>query len=286
MKGFAFGKYVPFNTWMHRLDARVKLAMTIFLMVALFLPMKTYAMTFSVMGVLALLVLFLVISTKATLRSALTSLKSLWFMLIFLMAIYVLVPKANPVLGVAWSANGWTVYWDCFADAGKILARLVLMILLAMALTSSTKPLDLTYALEWYLKPFKWIGLPTEILAMTISIALRFIPTLLEDAMRVMKAQASRGVDFGHGHLVRRLTGLTSLIIPLFVSSFLRSEELANAMECRGYDPSAKRTRYRVLRFQTKDYFVLALSMAILGGVIYLAATSMDLYSLGGLSLR
>ena len=118
---------------------------------------------------------------------------------------------------------------------------------------------------------------------MIISIALRFIPTLLEDALRVMRAQSSRGVDFAHGSLWRRIAGLTSLIIPLFVSSFIRSEELANAMECRCYDPREKRTRYRKLHFGIPDAFVFLVTAGIMAGAIVLCVMHIDFFAMMGI---
>ena len=280
---FALGKYVPYDTWVHRMDARAKLAATILFMVAVFFPMATWTMTLVAQGFLLLFVSFILASTKTRLRSILTSLKSLWVMVLFLLIIYILVPKATNTLGVAWTWNGWTVYWDSFAEAARVIVRLVMMIMIAMALTSSTKPLDLTYALQWYLSPLKPLHFPVEEVAMTISIALRFIPTLLEDAMRVMRAQSSRGVDFAHGNLWKRITGLTSLIIPLFVSSFLRSEELANAMECRCYDPREKRTKYRKLHFRASDIFLLLAMAAIAAGIITVSAMKIDFFALMGI---
>lgn len=285
MKNFALGKYVPYDTWVHRLDARVKIAAMIMLMVAIFLPQSKWMMVLAVQSVLFVFVTIILACTRTRLSSLLVSLRSLWFMVIFLMLIYIVVPKAENTLGLAWEINGWKVYWDSFAEAGRIIARLVMMIMLAMALTASTKPLDLTYALQWYLTPLKLIRFPAEEVAMTISIALRFIPTLLEDAMRVVRAQSSRGMDFGHGNLWRRITGLTSLIIPLFVSSFIRSEELANAMECRCYDPREKRTRYRVLKFHVGDLIAFLLPAALMSGVIVLAAMNIDLFALMGINV-
>ena len=220
-----------------------------------------------------------------SIRSVISNLRSLWFMVIFLLVIYCLVPYQNPTLGVAWTVpafNNWTVYWDSFAEAGRILLRLVLMIELTMILTASTKPLDLTYAFEWYLSPLKILHFPAAEVAMTISIAMRFIPTLLEDATRVMKAQSSRGVDFEHGSLFRRIAGVTSLIIPLFVSSFMRSEELANAMECRGYDPAAKRTKYRILKFHGSDLFAFLFAAIVMSGFITLSCLHVDIFALFG----
>ena len=277
---FALGKYVPYDTWVHRLDARTKLAMTVLIMVAVFFPMATWSMTLLVQGTLFVFIAFILASTKTKLHSILTSLKSMWVMVIFLLLIYIIVPKQTNTLGIAWQWNGWTVYWDSFAEAARIIVRLVMMIMLAMALTSSTKPLDLTYALQWYLSPLKPLHFPVEEVAMTISIALRFIPTLLEDALRVMRAQSSRGVDFAHGNLWKRITGLTSLIIPLFVSSFIRSEELANAMECRCYDPREKRTRYRKLHFRITDLLLFLLVASIAAGVITISVMNLDFFAM------
>jgi energy-coupling factor transport system permease protein len=117
------------------------------------------------------------------------------------------------------------------------------------------------------------IKFPTHEVAMTMSIALRFIPTLLEETYRIMKAQASRGVDFIQGKIKEKIRAIVSLIVPLFISAFQRSEELANAMEARGYDPSAKRTRYRQLRFHLRDAVALSLTLLYLGGFLYLWVT-------------
>ena len=145
-----------------------------------------------------------------------------------------------------------------------------MMISLTMVLTSTTKPMDLTYAFEWYMTPFKIISFPVSEIAMTLSIALRFIPTLLDETDRIMKAQASRGVDFNHGRLGKRIKAIISLIIPLFVSAIERSEELSNAMEARGYDPKAKRTRYRILHFSYRDILAFLIVGIIFGGILTL----------------
>jgi len=284
MKNLTLGKYVPYDSLIHRIDPRVKIFATIALIVAIFLPMKTYSMSFLVEGVLFVVIFTALLISHIRFKDVLVSLRSLWFLVIFLLLVYILVPKQENVLGIAWSVNGWTVYWDSFAEAGKIILRLVMMMMTTMILTSTTKPLDLTYALEWYFTPLKIFRFPAAEVAMTISIALRFIPTLLEDAQRVMKAQASRGVDFKHGRLWQKITGLTSLIVPLFVSSFMRSEELANAMECRGYDPRLKRTRYRIFHIHVKDIVAFLFVSAILSGVIVLVAMNIDLFALWGIT--
>jgi len=283
MNQFSLGRYVPYDTFLHRLDPRDKILGVILLMVAIFLPISGWAMTFTMGGIAFLLTVVLLYCTRTSLLAILGSLKSMWLMVFFLLAIYILMPHSNPTLGVAWNLNGWIVYWDSFAEAGKIILRLIMMIELTMILTASTKPLDMTYAFEWYLTPLKIIRFPAHEVAMTISIALRFIPTLLDDTNRVMKAQESRGVDFKHGGLWKRLTALTSLIIPLFVSAFMRSEELANAMECRGYDPKAKRTRFRVLKWKWFDWASLLFVLAFFGFFLYVSISGWNVYALFGL---
>ena len=279
MKNIALGKYVPYDSFLHRLDPRVKLFATIALVVAIFLPVNPYTMAYTVSGVIFFLAVIMLFVAHIRLKDIFVSLRSLWFLVTFLLVVYIVFPKAEHQLPLAWEVNGWAVYWDAFAEAGKVILRLVTMIMITMLLTATTKPLDLTYGLEWYMTPLKIFHVPAAEVAMTVSIALRFIPTLLEDANRVVRAQSSRGVDFAHGHLAKRITGLTSLIIPLFVSSFIRSEELANAMECRGYDPRLKRTRYRTLRFRFTDFIALLGVSAILAGVIVLVATGFNFYA-------
>jgi energy-coupling factor transport system permease protein len=171
-------------------------------------------------------------------------------------------------MGVAFSIGDFKVRWDAFYQSGYIIARLIMMLALMMVLTTTTKPLELTYAFEWYMAPLKVIRFPVHEIAMTLSITLRFIPTLLEETDRIMKAQSSRGVDFSKGGLSKRFKAIISLIIPLFVSSIERSEELANAMEARGYDPKMKRTKYRRLRFTWRDIVSFLVVASLVAGVI------------------
>lgn len=279
MSNFAIGTYQPFDSVIHRLDARQKLFSFICIIVMVFLPKANWTMSFLLDGFLLLFGLLLMALSKMSFLRFLKSLSSLWFMVILILLIYVLIPPSNPSYP-AFSINGWTVYYDSFLQAGRIFLRLALMIMFSLILTGTTKPLALTDALEWYMNPLSILGFPSHIVAMTISLALRFIPTILEDAERIMNAQASRGVSFKHGSLLKRLRAIISLIIPLFVSSFLRSDELANAMECRGYDPKAKRTRYRKLAFSWKDLLSIILIGGLLAFFIYSTAVSLDLFAL------
>lgn len=265
------GRYVNHDTFIHRMDPRNKFFCLIALMVAVFISYPSYEMTFIVGGAIATLIVALLLLAKVRILDVFKSLRVLWFFILLLMVINVFVPPTNAV-NVAFSMGKVNVYWEAIFQSLKIILRLVLMIMLTTLLTATTKPLDLTYALEWYMFPLKLIRFPVHEVAMTISIALRFIPTLLDETDRIMKAQSSRGVDFKHGKISSRLKAIVSLIIPLFISSFQRSEELADSMEARGYDPKAKRTRYRVLKFGGGDIVGFLLCSVVLGATIVISS--------------
>lgn len=281
MTSVTFGRYAPYNTLIHRLDPRNKILMMILLMATIFLPFSVWS-TSLIMSVCYLVLLIVVmIASRVSFIGLFKNLKAMWFLVLFLLIIYIFVP--NPTYHLA-AFKIWdlTIYWDAFYQSAYIVLRLVLMICITMVLTSTTKPLDLTYALEWYLVPLRVIKFPTHEVAMTVSIALRFIPTILDETDRIMKAQSSRGADFNHGGLFKRFKAIISLIIPLFISAFERSGQLADAMEARGYDPRSKRTRYRVLNFHISDLVSFLLVAAVFSGVLYLtiAQKNMDLIEL------
>lgn len=270
MSSITLGKYVPYNSFLHRMDARNKIFCLIALMVAIFISYSTWELTFIIGGLLALFTIVLILISHISFKSLFKSLRVLWFMIIFLLIINCLVPPVGAT-AVAFSIGSFNIYWDAILQSLKIILRLVLMISLSMILTATTKPLELTYALEWYLTPLKIIKFPAHEVAMTISIALRFIPTILGEVERIMKAQSSRGVDFKHGKISSRFKAIISLIIPLFISAFERSEQLADAMEARGYDPKQKRTRYRKLSFHFSDLFAFLLCGGLMAGTIVVA---------------
>lgn len=154
--------------------------------------------------------------------------------------------------------------------SGYILLRIIMLLSITLILTSTTTPMDMTYAFEWYFSPLRVIKFPAQAVAMTISIALRFIPTILDESKRIMNAQASRGVDYEHGGLFKKVKAMFTLVIPLFVSALERSDELSNAMMARGYDPNAKRTRYKKLSFHLVDLFAFLFISLIFAGVLTL----------------
>ena len=270
MDNMTFGRYSPYNTPIHKLDPRNKLFILVLLMVSIFLQFNLWSTTLLMSAVYLILLLVIMIVARVSFISLFKSLASMWFMVIFLLAIYVFVPNPTYTHTLYHFTPSYAIYWDAFYQCGYIILRLILMIALTMVLTSSTKPMDLTYAFEWYMAPLKIIRFPVHEIAMTLSIALRFIPTLLDETNRIMKAQSSRGVDFNRGGIFKRFRAVISLIVPLFVSSIQRSEELSDAMEARGYNPRAKRTRYRKLRFSFLDALAIFIGLAVFGGVLYL----------------
>lgn len=271
MNNLTFGRYSPFNTFTHKLDPRNKIFLMIILFVCVFLKVTVWSSTLIMAGTLFLFMILVMLISKVSILSLLKSLGAMWFLFLFLLVIYMFVP--NPAYSpehVAFRINNYPVYYDAFIQWGYIVIRLVMMLMVTMILTSTTKPMDLTYGLEWYLTPLKLVKFPSHIVAMTLSIALRFIPTLIDETNRIIKAQSSRGVDFNRGGIFKRFKAIFALIIPLFVSAITRSEELSDAMEARGYDPYAKRTRYRKLQFHLVDLLALIIVLIVFGAILFL----------------
>lgn len=246
MHNIALGRYLPLNSIVNKMDPRIKIGILFILMIAIFLPAGFWGYI-PIVAYIALALYF----SRLSLSFAMRSVKPMLFMMVFLLIINIFVLKTGVPL-VQW---GWfSIYSDALIQTAYIVVRLTLMIILTTILTATTKPLDLTLGIEKLLSPFEVIGVPAHIIAMMISIALRFIPTLIEETQRIMNAQASRGVDLENGTLKEKVMAILSLIVPLFVSAFDRADQLANAMEARGYDPQKKRTRYKVLKMTGLDY--------------------------------
>jgi energy-coupling factor transport system permease protein len=242
MSNIALGRYIPLNSIVHKLDPRMKIIAMFFLLVAVFIPAGYYGY-----GVLGLFIVAVLLIAKLKLNFIFRAMKPMMFMLVFLLVINVLVLRTGYVL---FTFYGFTVYSDAIFQTLYITFRLALMIMITTSLTATTKPLDLTLAIEDLLAPMKRFGVPAHEIAMMISIALRFIPTLIEETERIMKAQASRGVDLKEGKFKEKIMAILSLIVPLFVSSFQRAEDLADAMEARGYvlPPNARVTNNSSVR--------------------------------------
>lgn len=255
MNGMMLGRYLPMDSFIHRLDPRLKIGSLLLLLISVF-----FDAGFIGYGILGIFVIILIILSKMKVSQILKSIKPMIFMMIFLMFFNLLfIQKGTLLLTLGFIK----IYDQALIQTAYIFIRLVLIIVMTTILTATTKPLDLTLGIEHLLSPFKKVGFPTHEVAMMISIALRFIPTLLEETQRIMKAQASRGVEFSEGKLKDKIVSIVSLIIPLFISAFQRAEDLANAMESRNYNPEAKRTRYKQLIWKVSDTVSLLFVLAI-----------------------
>lgn len=177
-------------------------------------------------------------------------------------------------VGATISSSELIVYQDGLLNAVFIMTRLIIIITLSTILTLTTKPTDLNLGLEQLLKPLNIIKINSEEIAMIISIALRYIPTLLDEANKIMLAQASRGVDFSEGKFKDKIMQIISLLVPMFIISFKRSDELANAMEARNFIPGNKRTRLHVLTWKTPDTLSIMFACSLLAGTIVLSVLS------------
>ena len=262
MNNIALGSYLPLNSIIHRLDPRAKICAMLLMMIAIFLPAGYLG--YVVLGICIICVSML---AKLKLSFLWRAMKPMLFMLTFLLIINLLVVREGSIL---FTIGSFAIYSGAVSQTLYIVVRLALMIMITTILTATTKPLELTLAIEDLLKPFQVIHVPAHEIAMMISIALRFIPTLIEETQRIMKAQASRGVDMENGKLMEKVRAILSLIVPLFVSAFQRAEDLAYAMEARGYIPNRPRSRYNQLKMSGKDYLLLAGTMLILAATVVL----------------
>lgn len=263
MANIALGRYMPLNSLIHRMDPRAKILSMLIMLTAIFIPSG-----FMGYGILAVVIIGVVLMSKLKLNFLIRAMKPMMFMLTFLMVINIFVIKTGYLVV---DIFGFKIYSDAIFQTLYISVRLMLMIMITTILTATTKPLDLTLGIEDLLAPFKRFKVPAHEIAMMISIALRFIPTLIEETDRIMKAQASRGVDLQEGKFKEKIMAILSLIVPLFVSSFQRAEDLADAMEARGYIPQARRTRYKQLKRTPKDVVLIISSFSMLALMIVIS---------------
>lgn len=254
MNKTTIGKFVPGDRLIYKFDPRLKLAINILLIVMVFLTKNLI-----ILGIIFVPILFAFLFSGLRKSALIGALKPVIAIGIFIFIINIFIikqsvdhPDPNYVIYASW----WKIQISNKAINLMLLImiRIYIMILATTLLTATTPPMAITKAIEDILWPLKLLRIKVNIIALIISISLRFIPTLLEESQRIMKAQASRGVDFKHGGFKTKSKALVTLIIPLFVSAFAKAEDLANAMETRGYDPYQKRTRYRVYRFHSYDY--------------------------------
>ncbi|GAB6138749.1 energy-coupling factor transporter transmembrane component T family protein [Halanaerobaculum tunisiense] len=252
------GQYIEQDSVVHKLDPRIKI-----IVIALFILSIFLLDTFGGYLVLAAFILLTVMLAKLEVKYLVRSVKPLLFIILFTFGIHIFMTRGGQVL---WQWKLLRIEEEGLRLGSFMALRLIFLISYTSLLTLTTSPLELTDGLEKLLDPFKRFGVPAHELAMMMTIALRFIPTLLEEAQKIMKAQKARGADFESGNLVQRAKSLLPLLVPLFVNSFRRADDLALAMEARCYRGGENRSRMKVLRLARRDYLTLAVSTVYLLG--------------------
>ena len=256
------GQFFPGFSPLHKLDPRTKIILSILFIVGVF-----FATSPAGFLIVTLVTVFLIAVSRISFKVVLRGIKPIIFILIFtsLINIFMTGGESKPLV------DFWiiTIYKEGIIKAIFMSLRVILLIMgTSMLLTYTTSPISLTDGIESLLKPLKKIGVPVHLFAMMMTIALRFIPTLVEETEKIMNAQKSRGADFSSGGLIKRAKALIPILIPLFVSSFKRAEELATAMECRCYRGDKNRTKYVELKYKKRDLLWMIASVLIFTSMV------------------
>ena len=259
LKDITLGQFFPGDTIAHRLDPRTKLLLVVLFIVALF-----QAKGWVAYGILTLTVAVCMTASHISARNIFKGLKPMIFIIALTGVLNIFYTGGTPIL------PGWIITWEGIARAIQMVLRIVLLITGTFLLTYTTSPIALTDGLELLLNPLKKLRFPVHEMTIMMSMALRFIPTLIEETDKIMSAQKARGADFETGSLMDRAKALLPVLVPLFVSAFRRADELAVAMESRCYHGGEGRTRMKQLILQGRDYIALALGVLLLAGIIYL----------------
>ena len=269
------GQFFPGFSPIHKLDPRTKIILATLFIVTVFVANNPLGFL-----LLAIVTLTLIFISRISFKVILKSIKPIFFILLFTALINVFMTKGEGApLFSFWVIE---IYEEGIVRAVMMALRVILLITgTSILLTYTTSPISLTDGLESLLSPLKKIKLPVQTFAMMMSIALRFIPTLIEETEKIMNAQKSRGADFTSGSLIQRAKALIPLLVPLFVSSFKRAEELATAMECRCYRGDKNRTKLVKLEYKSTDFAFIAIFVILLAGLICLSVIPYNYSSFG-----
>lgn len=261
LQSITVGQFFPGDSLLHRLDPRTKILAVMLFSVAIFLPKGWPG--FLLTAVFALAGVYL---AKVPLRFILRGLRPILVFLVITVIFNAFMTPGEPLFSV----GRFGVTREGLVLSLMSAARLIMLVVTASLLTLTTSPIRLTDGMERLLRPFARVGVPAHELALMMTIALRFIPTLTEEADRIIRAQSARGGDFQSGNVVNRVKGLIPVLVPLFVAAFRRADELATAMEARGYRGGTGRTKMRELVYASRDGVALALVVAFTGALVYL----------------
>ena len=259
LKDITLGQFFPGDTIVHRLDPRTKIVLLIVYIVALFQAVSWWS--YALVTLVTVLAMAL---GHIKPKNIFKGLKPMLFIIVLTALLNIFYTQGTPIV------EGWIITWEGIGRSVQMILRIVLLITGTFLLTYTTSPIALTDGLEKLLSPLKRIGVPVHEMTLMMSMALRFIPTLIEETDKIMSAQKARGADFETGSLVQRAKALLPILVPLFVSAFRRADELAVAMESRCYHGGDGRTRMKQMKLQGIDYAAFALGAVFLAAVIAL----------------
>lgn len=264
LKDITLGQYFPGDTVVHRLDPRTKLLLVVFFIVALFNTRGWFSN-----GLMIAVTVLCMKLASIRFSDIFRGLKPMVFIIVLTALLNLFYTGGTPVYA------GWPITWEGLDRAVKMVLRITLLITGTFLLTYTTSPMSLTDGLERLLSPLKKVKVPVHELTLMMSMALRFIPTLIEETDKIMSAQRARGADFESGNLFQRAKALLPVLVPLFVSAFRRADELAVAMESRCYHGGEGRTRMNELHFLSADYMALLLGVLFMAGIFLLKSFGM-----------
>lgn len=253
------GQYFPAKSVLHRADPRLKICLTIFLIVLIFVAQNFFALGLVAAGVVAVMLL-----SRIPLKLYFKSLKAILVLVVFTAVLNIFYGSGEPLV----QFGIFRITLNGILNSIFVTVRIVILILATSILTFTTSPTQLTDAIERLLKPLTKLHVPVHEFAMMMTIALRFVPTLLEETDKIMSAQKARGADMESGGLIQRVKAMIPILIPLFVSAFRRAYDLAMAMECRCYNSRIKPTKMKQLHAGKRDVIATAVTLVVLAGVV------------------
>ncbi|WP_461240004.1 energy-coupling factor transporter transmembrane component T family protein [Paucilactobacillus sp. N302-9] len=250
-----FGRYVPTNSLIHKMDPRNKLSLSILFIILIF-----FANNWQTYLLLTLVTIASILLTRVSLKFFWDGVRPLIWIILFTVLLQIIFSSGGHVY---WHWGILSITQFGLKNGLFIFIRFVLIICISTVLTLTTQPLMIADAVEYLLAPLKKVKVPVAQLALMLSIALRFVPTLLDETQKIMNSQRARGVDFASGGLIKRIKSVIPIMIPLFISAFKRAEDLATAMEARGYRDSDQRTKYRILQWHRRDTIAVSVFVVI-----------------------
>lgn len=259
MRDITLGQYFPSNGILHKLDARIKILLLIAYIVIIFCSFNFFAL-----GLVVLFAITTVILSRVPVKMFLKSLKTIIIIVIITSILNLFYGSGEPL------CQWWifTITLNGIFNAITVTLRIICLVIVSSALTFTTSPTDMTDGLEKLMKPLTVFHISVHEIAMMMTIALRFVPTLLEETDKIMSAQKARGADMESGNLVKRIKALIPILVPLFVSSFRRAYDLAMAMECRCYRGGKGRTRLKQMKMGKRDVFACVFMLILISGVV------------------